>query len=211
MAKRSVLKTGSCLKGIGWLGGSRREPKTGSCEGRPGEAKAQGQIAGQAIPVSFERAVEAAAQTIEPPGVRSGFKPLGVYLTVISPRWGASLPEVSRLPRSEVWIGCGSMLAIVVNLEIKPATEEQAIAALEANAAGSRQEPGCLKWEWSRKLDEPTHFAIYELYRDQAAIDAHRSSPHFLRWDQSLPGFMASKSSGIFDVAGFDPRPVRID
>ena len=80
------------------------------------------------------------------------------------------------------------MLAIVVNLEIKPATEEQAIAALEANAAGSRQEPGCLKWEWSRKLDEPTHFAIYELYRDQAAIDAHRTSPHFLRWDQSLPG-----------------------
>jgi autoinducer 2-degrading protein len=100
------------------------------------------------------------------------------------------------------------MLAIVVNFEIHPDTETQAIAALEANAAGSRTEPGCLKWEWSRHVDEPNQFAIYELYLDQAAIDSHKSSEHFEAWDESIPSFMKEKSAGIFEVTGVDTRPV---
>ena len=100
------------------------------------------------------------------------------------------------------------MLAIVVNFEIKPGKESEAINALEGNAAGSRTEPGCLKWEWSRHVSEPHKFAIYELYVDQAAIDFHRASPHFLTWQTSLDTFLGSKSSGIFEVSGVDPRPV---
>lgn len=102
------------------------------------------------------------------------------------------------------------MLAIVVNFEIKAGAEAEAIAALEGNAAGSRTEPGCLKWEWSRHVSEPQKFAIYELYTDQAAIDFHRASPHFLAWRVSLDTFMESKTSGIFEVKGIDPRPVTV-
>ena len=101
------------------------------------------------------------------------------------------------------------MFAIVVNLEINPDAETEAIAALEANAAGSRNEPGCLKWEWSRHIDEPEHFAIYELYVDRAAIDFHKASEHFGEWKKSSASFMKSKSSGIYEVSGEDPRPVK--
>ncbi len=100
------------------------------------------------------------------------------------------------------------MLAIVVNFVIQPGKEADAIAALEANAAGSRQEPGCLKWEWCRHVEEPERFAIYELYRDQAAIDAHRAAPHFQDWRAATPGFMADKTSGVYEVTGVDERPV---
>jgi autoinducer 2-degrading protein len=100
------------------------------------------------------------------------------------------------------------MLAIVVNFEIHPGTESQAIAALEANAAGSRTEPGCLKWEWSRHIDSPNRFAIYELYVDEAAIELHKSREHFDTWNESLPSFLKKKSAGIFEVAGVDVRPV---
>lgn len=100
------------------------------------------------------------------------------------------------------------MLAIVVNFEIHPDTENQAIAALEANAAGSRTEPGCLKWEWCRHIDEPHRFAIYELYVDRDAIDFHKSSAHFGAWKESTSAFMKEKSSGIYEVTGKDSRPV---
>lgn len=100
------------------------------------------------------------------------------------------------------------MLAIVVNFVIKPGKDAEAIAALEANAAGSRQEPGCLKWEWSRHVDEPSKFAIYELYHDREAIAAHRASDHFQAWSASLESFLETKVSGVYDVAGVDPRPV---
>jgi autoinducer 2-degrading protein len=100
------------------------------------------------------------------------------------------------------------MLAIVVNFEILPDTESQTIAALEANAEGARTEPGCLKWEWSRRVDDPNRFAIYELYTDQAAIDAHKSSDHFAEWLEVLPSFLKEKTAGIFEVTGHDKRPV---
>jgi autoinducer 2-degrading protein len=101
------------------------------------------------------------------------------------------------------------MLAIVVNFEIKSGAETEALAALEANAAGSRAEPGCLKWEWSRQIDAPDRFAIYELYVDRPAIDCHKSSPHFLEWQARTASFIKSKTSGIYDVTGVDARPVQ--
>ena len=100
------------------------------------------------------------------------------------------------------------MLAIVVNFEIHPGSEAHALAALEENAAGARTEPGCLKWEWSRHVDDPNRFAIYELYHDQAAIDLHKSSDHFSAWKEKLPLFLKEKSAGIYEVTGVDRRPV---
>ncbi|MCP5550828.1 MAG: antibiotic biosynthesis monooxygenase [Akkermansiaceae bacterium] len=100
------------------------------------------------------------------------------------------------------------MIAIVVTFEIHPGTETEALAALEANAAGSRTEPGCLKWEWSRHLEDPLKFAIYELYADSAAVDAHKSSPHFFAWLDAGEVFLKTKVSALYDVAGKDPRPV---
>ena len=100
------------------------------------------------------------------------------------------------------------MLAIVVNLETFEGKAEDAIAAMEANAAGSRKEPGCLKWEWSRQVENPNKFAIYELYKDEAAIDFHRASPHFALWREATPGFMKEKTSAVYEVTGVDTRPV---
>jgi quinol monooxygenase YgiN len=45
--------------------------------------------------------------------------------------------------------------------------------------AASRQEPGCLMYIVHRHKDDPRHFFIYEQYRDDAALQAHRDSPHF--------------------------------
>jgi quinol monooxygenase YgiN len=43
----------------------------------------------------------------------------------------------------------------------------------------SRQELGCLMYIVHRHQDDPRVFFIYEQYRDDAALQAHRGSPHF--------------------------------
>jgi quinol monooxygenase YgiN len=43
----------------------------------------------------------------------------------------------------------------------------------------SRREPGCLMYIVHRQKDQPGRFFIYEQYRDDAALQAHRDSPHF--------------------------------
>lgn len=46
----------------------------------------------------------------------------------------------------------------------------------------SRHEPGVLMYQVNRHPHEPSHFFIYEQYENQAALDAHRVTPHFQKY-----------------------------
>ena len=46
----------------------------------------------------------------------------------------------------------------------------------------SRKEPGCAMYQVHRHKTEPRRFFIYEQYKDDAALEAHRSAPHFLQY-----------------------------
>lgn len=45
----------------------------------------------------------------------------------------------------------------------------------------SRREAGVIQFEVGRSPDKPNLFALWEVYRDQGAIDAHVASEHFQR------------------------------
>jgi enamine deaminase RidA (YjgF/YER057c/UK114 family)/quinol monooxygenase YgiN len=49
---------------------------------------------------------------------------------------------------------------------------------LLANAARTRREPGCLKYDLHRSLDDPHLFALYEIWRSRAALAAHFEMPY---------------------------------
>lgn len=73
-------------------------------------------------------------------------------------------------------------LCLTVSLLIRPGAEEQATACLGHLALATRAEPGCLVYNAHRSLAEPRWFTIYELYRDEAALESHRQSAHFARY-----------------------------
>ena len=55
-----------------------------------------------------------------------------------------------------------------------------ALAALlvEQAAAVRAAEPGCLVYRPHRSTRDPEVFVFYEVYADDAALDAHRKAPH---------------------------------
>ncbi|TCM48114.1 putative quinol monooxygenase [Kribbella sp. VKM Ac-2568] len=53
--------------------------------------------------------------------------------------------------------------------------------------AATRSEAGCLWFDWSRSLDDPTEYVLVEAFRDDEAAGAHVNSPHFKAAQQSLP------------------------
>jgi quinol monooxygenase YgiN len=101
-----------------------------------------------------------------------------------------------------------TMLAVVVTISSHPDKVGEMIAALEGNAAHSRHEPECLKWEWSQHIEDPTKFAIYELYTTREAFAAHKASDHFAVWVEASTPCIKEKVAGQYDVKGVDPRPV---
>ena len=59
-----------------------------------------------------------------------------------------------------------------------------ALAALLEEQVGvvRKAEPGCLVYRAHRSSKDPDLFLFYEQYRDQAALDAHRSAEHLARY-----------------------------
>ena len=45
----------------------------------------------------------------------------------------------------------------------------------------SRQEPGVIQFDVGRSRDKPAVFALWEVYRDREALDAHLASEHYQR------------------------------
>lgn len=43
------------------------------------------------------------------------------------------------------------------------------------------KEPGVIQFEVGRSNDNPNVFALWEVYRDEAAVAAHRATEHFER------------------------------
>lgn len=71
-------------------------------------------------------------------------------------------------------------LLVVAKYVPEPGAEDVVEQALHKMAPEVRRhEDGCLSYEVSRSTDDPVVYLLYERYRDQAAIDAHRETPHY--------------------------------
>lgn len=87
------------------------------------------------------------------------------------------------------------MQALVVEFRILPAHVADFAAAIAANALASRQhEPGCRRFDVCRDPADPCSFFLYELYDDEAAVQAHLRSPHFLALDQAARAWVEHKA-----------------
>ena len=72
------------------------------------------------------------------------------------------------------------MISFTVRLTFEDAQQEEVAATLRLLTAGSRQEPGCINYIAHFVQGEPCTVVIYEQYVDEAALEFHRNSPHFL-------------------------------
>jgi (4S)-4-hydroxy-5-phosphonooxypentane-2,3-dione isomerase len=67
----------------------------------------------------------------------------------------------------------------------------------------SRKEPGCLMYQVHRHKTEPRRFFIYEQYKDDAALEAHRTSPHFLQYARKELPKVADRVEGhVYEALG---------
>lgn len=72
------------------------------------------------------------------------------------------------------------MLILIASYRAQPGTGTQVVIALQAmQNAVAASEPECLSYQPARALDDPDAFVIYEVYKNAAALDAHRLTPHF--------------------------------
>ncbi len=79
------------------------------------------------------------------------------------------------------------MYSILVTINVHPEHLDAFQKASLGDAQGSvRDEPGCFRFDINQDAHVPTRFYLYEVYRDEAAFEAHLQTPHFLKWKETV-------------------------
>jgi autoinducer 2-degrading protein len=69
------------------------------------------------------------------------------------------------------------------------------------NARNSVLEPGIARFDVIQQVDDPTRFALVEIYRTTNAVTAHKQTAHYAIWRDIVQDMMVEpRSSTKFDT-----------
>jgi len=79
------------------------------------------------------------------------------------------------------------MIFITAKFRVRPEDAEAWPEISRSFTEATRAESGCLWFDWSRSIDDPTEYMLVEAFRDDAAATAHVTSEHFTTARRELP------------------------
>jgi len=95
------------------------------------------------------------------------------------------------------------MVVLAVTWMAKVGRETEVAAIFTKLSEESRKEPSCLMYQVHRHKTEPRRFFVYEQYKDDAGLEAHRSAPHFLQYaKKDLPRIADRVEGNLFEPLG---------
>jgi quinol monooxygenase YgiN len=89
------------------------------------------------------------------------------------------------------------MLVVHVHVQVKPESVHAFRDATIANAAASVREPGIARFDVVQHIDDPTRFVLIEAYRTADAPAAHKATPHYQAWRDTVAEMMAAPRTSV--------------
>jgi quinol monooxygenase YgiN len=83
------------------------------------------------------------------------------------------------------------MKTITAWITCRPGTREEFLAAMRPGADATLEEEGCEFFEYHRIADNPDGVVLIEGFRDAAAHELHRRTPHMFDMQAELRRFVA--------------------
>jgi autoinducer 2-degrading protein len=89
------------------------------------------------------------------------------------------------------------MHVTLVQIRVSPEHVDAFIDATRANHEASIREAGNLRFDVLRVSGDPTRFALYEAYVDEAAARAHKETAHYEEWRSLAEPMMAEPRTRV--------------
>ena len=83
-------------------------------------------------------------------------------------------------------------IGVMVTVEIEEARVPAFLEALKVDAAGSREEEGCLRFDLLKDSENANTWHFYEIYKNDEAMAVHKKLPHYKAWADFKARFAAS-------------------
>jgi quinol monooxygenase YgiN len=79
------------------------------------------------------------------------------------------------------------VIFITAKFRVKPGDADRWPEIVRDFTQGTRAEPGCMWFDWSRSVEDPDEYVLVEAFRDEEAAGAHVRSEHFRAAQESAP------------------------
>ena len=77
------------------------------------------------------------------------------------------------------------MIVQIVLLAVAPENLDALVREAVENARQSLTEAGVRRFDVLQEVDNPTQLVLYEVYDSTEALEAHRQTSHFKRWQEN--------------------------
>lgn len=71
------------------------------------------------------------------------------------------------------------MIVLRVDMVVKAGAESQCLEIIHKLQQYTRNEPGCVHYAGHQSNENSRHFFMYEVYKDEAALQAHRDASYY--------------------------------
>ncbi len=89
------------------------------------------------------------------------------------------------------------MIVTFIHVWVKENHIEDFIKASVDNHNESVKEPGNLRFDLLQDAADNSKFVLYEAYASEEAAAAHKNTPHYLKWRETVADWMAKPREGI--------------
>ena len=80
------------------------------------------------------------------------------------------------------------------------------MVAIKENGAAAVKEPGCRVFNIAVSSKDPNHVLLFEVYDNAAALDAHRTTDHFKKYQAATANMVAKRDVRVFSLAAMDMK-----
>jgi autoinducer 2-degrading protein len=94
-----------------------------------------------------------------------------------------------------------------VHVHVKPEAVAAFVAATRENHEHSVQEPGNRRFDVLQDPADPARFLLYEAYATAEDAAAHKATPHYLKWRDTVADMMAEPRRGVGYTGLFPAEP----
>jgi len=91
----------------------------------------------------------------------------------------------------------------LVELVIVPSELPKFLELAKSNAAATMNDPGVREFNITRIASNPNHVMFYEVYDNEAALNAHRAGEHFKQYQAATAGMVADRNARAMGAVAF--------
>ena len=110
------------------------------------------------------------------------------------------------MPSQKAAAQSGPLFINAVELDIVPAEFDKYMAAIKENGAAAVKEPGCREFNITVSQKDPHHVLLFEVYDNAAALDAHRTTEHFKKYQAATKDMVAKRNVQVYSSVAMNMK-----